>query len=417
LILNLNNLVLIVLFFFLIIYIKNFQGYYLAAGEILTVTAKTPIEEWHIRIGCHADPIFHKDSWPRYPVVTKQEKLVSSTQQFTSPYGGLIYLVSSGSSTSITVELGNVVKAAFYDINNPSISHWDVNAPAPIAEIQGAYLTMSVPITAIKNLADPKPVAEYWDKIVERFYDLRTTPIQRRERFVADIEIGGGYMHSGYPIMTYLDVVTVDQWNPVIPHQLNVESLSKTGSWGFFHELGHNLQRGWWTMEGAGEVTNNVFSLYGGYICCNISVMNNEWMNGRYLAVANKINQYVNKSKDVMYSWFKSEPGPYLVQYALLINKFGFDVMRTAFQSYEPDNGPKPEDNQDKIDTWVVQISKAVGKNLLPYFEIFKLPISTAGVARVNQLGLPLWMPPSTEFPYNKISSSYLRSIRNKYKL
>jgi hypothetical protein len=33
---------------------------------------------------------------------------------------------------------------------------------------------------------------------------------------------------------------------------------------GFYHELGHNHQRPEWTWSGLGEVTNNLFSLYGG---------------------------------------------------------------------------------------------------------------------------------------------------------
>ncbi len=31
-----------------------------------------------------------------------------------------------------------------------------------------------------------------------------------RERFVGDIDISCGYMHAGYPIMTGLDVVSIE---------------------------------------------------------------------------------------------------------------------------------------------------------------------------------------------------------------
>lgn len=44
-------------------------------------------------------------------------------------------------------------------------------------------------------------------------------------RFQCDRDIGGGYMHSGYPIMTGLDVTEV--------------TLDPTpGKWGHYHEVG-----------------------------------------------------------------------------------------------------------------------------------------------------------------------------------
>ena len=60
------------------------------------------------------------------------------------------------------------------------------------------------------------------------------------QRFQHDVDIGGGYMHSGYPIMTFLDVVE---------GTLNTSDPQK---WGQFHELGHNHQAGVWTWACTG---------------------------------------------------------------------------------------------------------------------------------------------------------------------
>ena len=90
----------------------------------------------------------------------------------TSPYGGLIYLVSSGSKGDITVELANVVEAPFFDLNSKQ-PKWNPNAPAPVAEIQGKYLTMSLPTSSIKSLTDAAAVARYWDNIIEQDHLLR----------------------------------------------------------------------------------------------------------------------------------------------------------------------------------------------------------------------------------------------------
>lgn len=83
-------------------------------------------------------------------------------------------------------------------------------------------------------------------------------PQNERKRFiVSDIRPSAGYMHSGYPIVTGLDVATSTNSNFIF----NMTNFLKNGDWGIFHEMGHNMQRGWWTFDGTGEVTCNIFSL------------------------------------------------------------------------------------------------------------------------------------------------------------
>ena len=65
-------------------------------------------------------------------------------------------------------------------------------------------------------------------------------------------------MHSGYPIVTSMDVANSSNCNKFL---LNYTTLTTLGQWGIFHELGHNMQRSWWTPPGTEEVTTNIFSL------------------------------------------------------------------------------------------------------------------------------------------------------------
>ena len=80
-------------------------GYFLAAGEILTVTIiQGSYENWALRIGCHKDSIAHHDIWKRYPEITKEENLKSNNHKITSAFGGLIYLVSkNGAGKNLTI--------------------------------------------------------------------------------------------------------------------------------------------------------------------------------------------------------------------------------------------------------------------------------------------------------------------------
>lgn len=56
----------------------------------------------------------------------------------------------------------------------------------------------------------------------------------KRERVVCDIQPVAGYMHSGYPIVTHLDICETDSEDYVF----NIERLRQYGKWGLFHELG-----------------------------------------------------------------------------------------------------------------------------------------------------------------------------------
>ena len=58
-------------------------------------------------------------------------------------------------------------------------------------------------------------------------------------------------MHSGYPINTHMDIVDVETG----AIQLNITKLELEGSWGHYHEVGHNMQREPWTFHGTDEVT------------------------------------------------------------------------------------------------------------------------------------------------------------------
>lgn len=55
-------------------------------------------------------------------------------------------------------------------------------------------------------------------------------------------------MHSGYPIVTHLDVASPSYSNFLFSY----ENYINSGSWGIYHEIGHNFQRSWWTYSGTG---------------------------------------------------------------------------------------------------------------------------------------------------------------------
>jgi len=119
-------------------------------------------------------------------------------------------------------------------------------------------------------------------------------------------------MHSGYPIMTLLDVLTA-KGERMLPPQVDIVHLTTEGSWGHVHEIGHNMQRSWWGPSGCGEVTNNIFSLWGGWLCCNLTVLEN--IKNKYPPMIQKLNSSLDMDK----TKFRESLGAfdYLVYYAL----------------------------------------------------------------------------------------------------
>ena len=59
-------------------------------------------------------------------------------------------------------------------------------------------------------------------------------------------------MHSGFPIGCT---------NGSSHKAMDLAFIKKEGSWGLFHEAGHNFQDRKWTIDRTGETTNNWWSM------------------------------------------------------------------------------------------------------------------------------------------------------------
>ena len=88
-----------------------------------------------------------------------------------------------------------------------------------------------MPTYAIQELDNPMELITFWDDLVASHYEFAAEPLPSRpERFVSDAQISAGYMHSGYPIMMWLDVVQPREGK--LPVLLDLEELSSKGNWG-----------------------------------------------------------------------------------------------------------------------------------------------------------------------------------------
>lgn len=364
-------------------------GLYAAPGGVVTVTMPDdlPADALRARIGCHTDHLWRLDHWDRVPEIVRTFKLKAGENRIASPYGGPVYFERSGGGRNdrrMKAMVTGAVASPRFVLGRTSADEWKSGesgrgAPGPWAELESSKIIVTVPSDRVRALDDPGAVMQFWDRISDAHATLAQIPLERErpERYVADVQISAGYMHSGYPIMTHLDAAA-----PMV----SVEKL-ESGQWGLLHELGHNHQSGDWTFGGTTEVTCNLFSLHAIDTVCKPKP------GTRGHGAVDKppsVKEYIEKGAD--FEAWKKDPFLALQMYVQMQREFGWDTFKKVFAEYRAlpkDQHPKTDD--EKRDQWMVRFSRACGKNLGPFFQKWGVPTSEA--ARKSIKDLPTWMP------------------------
>lgn len=335
------------------------------------------------RIGVHSDSIGEK-SWPRMPEISRDFALDGKRTSIASAFGGLIEIeVPRKSQGSVEVSLDGAVEAPLFELGKTSLEEWKLSIrarPAPWAEFATSKVILAVPSSSIRALDDPEALLRYWDRILDAMADFAARPREREspERYVADVMISAGYMHSGYPIMTFLDAVA---------DEVSLERMQR-GPWGLLHELGHNHQQDDWTFEGTGEVTNNVFVLYVLDEVCGVDWRKGDGGHEALKERAKRFDEYVARGRKYE-DWCK-DPFLALGMYVELQEEFGWEPFKKVFAEYRAlAQADRPQTEQDERDQWCTRFSRTVGKDLGPFFERWGVPVSEK--ARTSLRDLPAW--------------------------
>jgi len=227
----------------------------------------------------------------------------------------------------------------------------------------------------------------YWDNVMEKCADLYAVPRteMKQQRYCVDKQISAGYMHSGYPIMTWDDVATRFVDLPVLTGRDGLKS------WGFYHELGHNHQIPDWTFDGTGEVTNNLFSLYG---CETFNGVTPDDYGKAHPAMApaeqeKRLRKYL--AEGAKFEAWQGDPFLALTMYAQIRQAFGWAPFTKVFGEYRNPTLRRPRTDLERHDVWMVRMSRATSKNLGPFFVAWGVPTSES--ARQSVADLPGWMP------------------------
>uniref|UniRef100_A0A8B9GNI2 Peptidase M60 domain-containing protein n=1 Tax=Astyanax mexicanus TaxID=7994 RepID=A0A8B9GNI2_ASTMX len=359
-------------------------GLYLSPGMKTNITVPRTItgKGWQVQIGCQTDDLCDADELKRAQNVCERFRLEKESVEVCNLWGGLIYLIAPPRSSvqNVEVVVQRAVKAPYYKSGQTSVSDWVSQirkAPAPWAELEFENLIMTMPSDVIRHLDHPDHVATLWNSIMRSVADLAAKPalFPRKERFVADVQILAGFMHSGYPIMMHT-VSAPDLVNPYVS--------GKSDFWGPVHELGHNQQHSDWEFPPyTTECTCNLWSVYVHEVVLGVKKAD---AHGQMTPQRrqNRIKKYIEGGRNLK-DWTVWTA---LETYMQLQEEFGWDAFKKVFAAYHDMTGV-PQDNKGKMNLYAETFSKVVNRNLTPFFKAWGWPIQPSTEEQL--CSLPEW--------------------------
>ena len=352
-------------------------GLYAAPGEIITVTAPSLPEGRTVRIviGCHRDSLLKLEKWNRFPVITRTFELKPGENKIANAFGGQLFIQvrnqGAGPGRKAAQAPAQPVKAApglafanavampTYVLGKDTAETWKqslANSPAPWVTFVAKHAILHVRRSSVAQIADPKPITEWWDKCLALEDDLVALDRLAPERVVPDIQISAGFMHSGYPFMCFI--------NPSEADIVDLQKLSTKGKWGFVHELGHNHQRTDWTFPGQTEVTCNLFSLY-----CMEKLVGLPRGTGHGSIKDLHGNMAKRLSNPPNMGAFEQ-----LAPFMVLIEAHGWEPIRSTLRSYA--QNPASGDVPSKQNSFVIRYGQAAKVDVSDFFTKLGYPVT-----------------------------------------
>ncbi|XP_078515295.1 TRPM8 channel-associated factor 2-like [Lissotriton helveticus] len=353
-----------------------------------------------VQIGCHTDNLSGKEDdlskrqqLFRPPTVTKVYQVKSEKMTISTLWGGLIYILVPGRCQLglLSITVTGAVRAPFYKHGETTDSDWLETVrhyPAPWAEFATENITLTVPAECALAVEKPSSLMSLWDRMMAAVAELAAIPFPfwRPERIVADVQISGGWMHAGYPIMAHTDSAK----------ELTNFDLISGGIWGPIHELGHNQQCwGWNISPNTTEATCNLWSVY---VSEKVLGIPRSRAHGDLHPECREqhIKNYLEKGAKLE-DWTLWAA---LETYLQLQEAFGWAPFIQLFSDYQKMTDIKDE-NSFKMNLWAEKFSNQVKKNLAPFFKMWGWPIKGSVSAKLSSL--PEW----EENPMKKFVGSH----------
>jgi len=339
-----------------------------------------------LQIGCHTDNLSQKKN-PKRPPVVVERHAVPGQLVVTPQHGGLVYFYMNdiefkNNAGAMQVSVAGALPAAVIGKDSDVLRGWPesvAHIKAPWGEFQGDHVVLTLPIEHMRDVKDPGRLMHWWDTLYLHYCGLDgRNPRPLKERFVPDVDLSAGSMHSGYPIVYHMlriaEIANMD--HPKFPR------------WGFLHELGHRFQRSDYGFEGTGEVTCNIFTLYGYHMMGMEHAVDTKLglpSGGLRTKVRSKTIEYFGKGR--RFEDWQRDPMLGLATFIELIDAFGWDAFKKMFRAYwSLPSDQRPRNDDEKRDLFLKVMSRCTNCNLAPFMDRWGIPVSRRARAAVSHL-------------------------------
>lgn len=377
-------------------------GLYAAPGEKLRIKLPPAAAEKgvRIRIGGHLDNIRRRQGWRRMPRVHRSFPIKGAEGIAASPFGGAVYIDLGDNppfEEPFAVTIENAVPAPYFILGETSDEDWVDSIrdyPAPYAELVCDHLCISLPSKYIRELDNPSELMRFWDKTVAGHDWLGGHSHLRKfpDRINIDVQISVGAAHSGYPAQGN------HAWGLI-----DLEHLRRDGSWGWFHELGHEAQtrpdkrwrhNNYYTFDGSIECTVNLYSSHARDMHGVRGRSGWGWTSYPELVMRRALSVVADPEK----SYASVGVGKKLAMMLQLRDAFGWDTWHEVLGGYTRDFDKGVISgrwgDQRKRDEFLLRFSKACGHDLTRWMrDYWGVAVSDEAVAKLAELGLPDWLP------------------------
>lgn len=354
-------------------------GLYSPAGEALTITLPEGAEKLglSVRIGTSKEDLSaSKEFWKRAPYVSSNLALTKRTTTLASPYGGLVYIVvpdGMKGASSIGVRIDGAIAAPWFRCGidtNASFAEQLRMTHAPMGELESDWCVITLPTRSLELVKDAEGVMKFWDEVFLADQHLAQWPSRPyKERFCGDLQLEGGDLHNGYPMMYHLPWGGFDTVS-------DLASQREGKGWGFYHEIGHNHQSGDWTPDGTGEVTCNIFTTYVISKVCGQDYRDSRFGGSSRLEQEKRVNRWIARGKK--HEDWKNDYFVALEIFLRIADVYGFETYAQVFGKYRKPGFKHPTSNGEKWDTLAELLSAQTGENLAEAFAAWNIPVSEA---------------------------------------
>jgi Peptidase M60, enhancin and enhancin-like/N-terminal domain of M60-like peptidases len=375
-------------------------GYYLAAGDVATVTVPTSMvgKGFTIQVGAHKQDKTGSGPVRRFFRISNKFPIDSVTTEVANPFGGGIYINTPylADAGIVDVQIKNVVPAPFFSAtahHKTTLAEWVAtqrNNPAPWADFESDKFMMQVPTSFIYNYADPVELMRHWDMRMDGVSELIGQPLVRNN-VILYIQIDTDIMFSGYGIGYPAINNTFDPSAATDGNQKAWYLNASSDFWETeFHELGHAQLFSNFPGEGEAEVNLLAAAIWNrkyaldldlafGKSFLNLAQINREQAALNWMVTPNfragKAMDISNTTKDEVRYQHRG-----YAKYVEIAALFGWSALDNFYKQENLDyTTPVASDGLSGVDSRIFRMSKAAGADLTPLIHFWGVqPVDSA---------------------------------------